>query len=86
MKTLTFYSDPGHAWLKVPIADLFRLGISDKISSYSYVHNDSAYLEEDCDASIYIEAIAPEEFEIKEIFKGNTPIRNYARYPTEEKS
>ncbi len=54
----TFYSDSGHGWLKVPFITLVVLGIKNKISSYSYVSNDSknVYLEEDCDASIFIEA------------------------------
>jgi hypothetical protein len=52
----TFYNDPGHGWLAVKVADLFLLGIAHKISTYSYMRGLTAYLEEDCDAGIYIEA------------------------------
>lgn len=54
----TFYTDPGHGWLEVPRVELIRLGIADKISSYSYESSDGAtvYLEEDDDAGKFIEA------------------------------
>lgn len=53
----TFYSDPGHAWLAVPRAELVELGIITKISHYSYQRGDTVYLEEDCDYSTYAEAL-----------------------------
>ena len=53
-KTYTFISDPGHGWLKVPLADLLELGITDRISQYSYHNGKYAFLEEDCDASIFV--------------------------------
>ena len=31
-----YITDAGHGWLKVPLAELLKLGIADKISSYSY--------------------------------------------------
>ena len=51
--------DSGHAWLRVDLADLFRSGIYEDISSYSYVDaaRGVAYLEEDCDAGTYLKAI-----------------------------
>lgn len=52
---LTFLSDPGHGWLRVPLQLLNDWNISDKISEYSYKTNNFAYLEEDCDASIFID-------------------------------
>jgi hypothetical protein len=57
MKTqkLTFHCDPSHAWLEVSIADLESLGITGLISAYSYAQGDKAYLEEDCDADLYIQ-------------------------------
>lgn len=48
---LSFYSDPGHGWLKVPLKLIKQLGMQKgSITSYSYVRGDYAYLEEDCDA------------------------------------
>ena len=56
METYTFYSDPGHSWLKVKISELVELNIQDKISIYSYINGEYAYLEEDCDAGIFLRA------------------------------
>jgi hypothetical protein len=54
--TFDFVSDPSHGWLKVPMAELERLGIVDQISIYSYVRGDMAYLEEDDDAGVFKQA------------------------------
>jgi hypothetical protein len=52
---LTFLSDPGHGWLRVPHKLLEDWNIDILISEYSYRTRDFAYLEEDCDASIFID-------------------------------
>jgi len=54
-----FWNDPGHGWLEVKRSDLVLLGIETKISGCSYQSGDrtKVFLEEDCDASIYIEAL-----------------------------
>ena len=54
--TLTFIEDPGHGWLRVPLADVAALGIQDEITPYSFVDNDYAYLEEDCDYGTFMNA------------------------------
>jgi hypothetical protein len=56
---LTFLSDPGHGWLRVPLVDIARSGIADSISRYSFidVSNSVAYLEEDCDVARYLAAL-----------------------------
>lgn len=51
---LSFYSDPGHGWLAVPLALLDRLGLVDQVSHYSYIRGRLAHLEEDCDASLFL--------------------------------
>lgn len=56
-----WHVDPAHAWLEVSEAELSRLGIRERISSYSYRHAGRAYLEEDRDAGIYLRAIAERE-------------------------
>jgi hypothetical protein len=53
----TFHSDAGHGWLEVRKRELEDLGLADKVSSYSYVRGDKVYLEEDCDASLFINAL-----------------------------
>lgn len=83
MKTFNMISDPSHGWLKVPVAELERLGIQDNISTYSYVRGDMAYLEEDCDMTTFLNARKErgEETKIKESH-GNkqSRIRGYKMY------
>jgi len=55
--TFVFFSDPGHGWLRVQRAKLQQLGIEEKITPYSYQRGRWAYLEEDCDAGTFIEAM-----------------------------
>jgi hypothetical protein len=50
---LDFYEDPGHGWLAVPLELLDRLGLVDKVSTYSYIRGRFAHLEEDCDYSLF---------------------------------
>lgn len=54
-----FYVDPGHGWLAVPVGDVARAGVLREISSCSYHDRQTAllYLEEDCDAPRYSEAV-----------------------------
>lgn len=52
-KVFDFISDPGHGWVKVPVILLQSLCISNNISGYSYMRGKFAYLEEDCDASLF---------------------------------
>jgi hypothetical protein len=54
---MNWLSDPGHAWLKVSLDKLIKSGVSHKISSFSYMHQGNAYLEEDCDAYTFLQAI-----------------------------
>lgn len=83
-KKLTFWSDPGHGWLEVPTAELKELGIENKISSYSYINweGSKAYLEEDCDAGVYLNKLKEngESFEFDERFSNNIFIRELPSY------
>lgn len=58
-RPLRFFSDAAHGWLEVPASELVRLGIANDISHYSFISTDGAlaYLEEDCDASRYVDAL-----------------------------
>ncbi len=56
MSAYTYYMDPGHGWLEVPMAEIVSLGIDEKISRYSYRDGDRAYLEEDCDLTMFAAA------------------------------
>ena len=83
-----FYSDPGHGWLKVSTAELRELGIADKITPYSYINGDSAYLEEDCDCSTFIDAWEKltgrawlaDQNKIQHFCNGESSIRRYDSY------
>ena len=88
-QTYVFFTDPGHGWLRVKRAELVALGIAEKISAFSYMHNDYAYLEEDCDAGIFLQAkfgsdISFAELErqgvLKDHYAENTVIRDYDSY------
>ena len=63
-QTYTYHQDPGHGWIEVSGAELGRLGLVNKISHYSYVKGSTVFLEEDCDASLWVQAkkAAGEEF------------------------
>lgn len=81
--TKKFYADPGHGWLAVKAKELAQLGIAGDISAYSYTRGDSVYLEEDSDASKYMQAMKDKGIEVKiEVSHTDrrSPIRSYDRY------
>lgn len=87
MKTKTYnvYADPSHAWVKVKIAELDKLGISRYISEFSYVRGDYAYLEADCDAGVLVDSLEARGVEPKFIFHHTdrqSKIRGYMRFTT----
>ena len=81
---LSFFSDPGHGWVRFSKARLVKLGIADKISRYSYQRGSNAFLEEDCDLTVLINALKGQGYtDIK--FKGTpsnrtSKIRGYSSY------
>lgn len=84
MKTkFHFVQDPSHGWLKVPVAELTRLGIQNNISSYSFIRDAMAYLEEDQDMKVFLEAREQrnEPVVLQEIIRNRqSRIRNYTAY------
>ncbi|HIE54011.1 MAG TPA: hypothetical protein EYP90_02320 [Chromatiaceae bacterium] len=64
---LTFIFDPGHGWLRVPLADIAALGIEGDISEYSFIDGRFAYLEEDCDYAVFAEACDAQNIPLPEI-------------------
>jgi hypothetical protein len=83
-RKLTFYTDPAHGWLEVPRADLDTLDIAHKISRYSYEKGAHVYLEEDCDAGLYLEAAKAKGWILtmdeKNEPRNDSPVRSFARY------
>ncbi len=79
--TKKFLSDYGHGWLSVKRKELEELGLLDKISTYSYTKGLSVYLEEDCDAGLYLKAQREKGVDVKISMGKRTkrsPIRGYA--------
>lgn len=83
-QSYTYFEDPGHAWLRVPLIEICP--IQDKISHYSYMKGKYAYLEEDCDAILFLKhkfgenlsyAELTEKGIIKTKYVEKTNIRNY---------
>jgi hypothetical protein len=88
-KKVPFYADPGHGWAKVTRTELRKLNLLDKISSYSYQRGKHVYLEEDCDLSLYIEALQLRGIQLKTDYNhtnNESRIRSYEHfsYLTEE--
>jgi hypothetical protein len=77
------HADAGHAWVAVKLAELKVLGIQSSISGYSYVRGKTAYLEEDCDAGLYIQAMRARGIEVafrEGSRRERSPIRGFDRY------
>jgi len=82
MSVYTFYQDPGHGWIDVSAEEVKRLGIAGQVSRYSYAHGDRVYLEEDCDAALFMDAKKGlgEPVQLVEVYQERTPIRHYEPY------
>jgi predicted acyltransferase (DUF342 family) len=82
-KTYTFYSDPSHGWLEVQRKELKELNILNNVSEWSYIKGEFVYLEEDCDANIFINAYKSKfgvNPKIYEPIEDNYEIRSYRRF------
>ena len=81
---IAFFSDPGHGWARVPKAKLVKLGIADKITSFSYQRGINVFLEEDCDLTTYVNALKAKGYtEFKFVGKSSnrmSKIRGYESY------
>lgn len=81
------YDDPGHGWIQVEKSELRRLGIADKISRCSYQRGKFAYLEEDCDFTLFYkrkeevgEKIDMSNDFIEHVTNNQSKIRGYEPY------
>lgn len=80
---LNVYNDPGHGWVAIKRAVLIKLGIEHKITPYSYQRGQTAYLEEDCDASTLIGAARDAGIALEFTEKycdRHSPIRSYETF------
>ena len=79
----TFHSDNGHGWLQVSKNELVNLGIENSISRYSYRNKNDVFLEEDCDASLFVNAMENKGIKIKYTYvkvNGDSFIRLLSKY------
>lgn len=79
-----FYSDPGHGWLAVKRKWLDELGLKFNVTHYSYQKGQTVYLEEDCDAGLFIQKmreVRGVEVKLQEKMTNlRSPIRSYEPY------
>lgn len=83
-----FHADPGHGWLAVKRTLLEELEILHKVSAFSYQRGKTVYLEEDCDYSLFYEALSSKgllshygTIMSKESYTNNSsPVRSYEQF------
>lgn len=77
-----FHADPGHGWIQASRKECEKLGILEKISSFSYQSQDgkTLYLEEDFDMTLYLNALGYNQSnnrpEFDDRYADNSFIRN----------
>lgn len=81
-RSFNYYSDPGHGWIAVKIKVLSELGLSPSdFTGYSYLRGKTIYLEEDDDASKFIETWVKKFGDrpniVRKYTNNNSPIRSY---------
>ena len=84
-KTIQVFEDAGHGWAKVPISELKSLDIKNQITSFSYVKDGFAYLEENKDFGTYLKVLKESEPNLSlkfehDYYDGQSEIRTYKRY------
>jgi len=80
--TFVHHTDPAHGWIEVSLGQIIAAGLMPSdFSEYSYRTKTKFYLEEDCDASKFVDAwrakIGPCEFTEK--YSHNSFIRRLSR-------
>ena len=80
---ITYFNDGGHGWYSVKRSKLAAMGVLGKVSGFSYQKGDSVYLEEDCDAGLFFNALTEEEkqsIKVIDSYSQACPVRNYERF------
>lgn len=82
MSNYIYHQDPSHGWVEVPMAELRALGIAGRISPWSYRDDETAYLEEDDDASLFLDTMCARgtPAELVVLRHEYSPVRNYLPY------
>ena len=83
---LTMHEDGGHAWLKVSMEFFNRTNRTmNSISCYSYEDKTNYYLEEDVDATLYLQNLKDQDIKINIHYLDDgdySPIRDLCRVST----
>lgn len=53
----SYYGYSNHGYLAVKLSDVIDLGIRNLITEYSFYNATTAYLEEDCDAPLFVKKL-----------------------------
>lgn len=80
---IIYHNDGSHGWYAVKRKKLESMGILNNVSGFSYERGETVYLEEDCDASLFFNALSEEEkqqIKVIDSYKNRSPIRNYTRF------
>lgn len=80
------YQDSGHGWLEVPTRELKAMGLESRITPYSYLNKDKAYLEEDLDAGTFLDmrGLLQTPFSVlSKYLDGSCYIRDFPHYRPE---
>ena len=88
-RPILYLQDPGHGWFSVKRAALDALGVLDRVTPYSYQRGASVYLEEDCDAGIFLAAYYGKHKALPKLkhsnSNGSSRIRGFNRLPRGER-
>ena len=90
MNRYVFHEDPGHGWLEVDRHELARFVDLSEVSYFSYQNDFSyqnggkVYLEEDCDAPLFLKALKDSGVEYELVEKvyptHDAPLRNFDHF------
>jgi hypothetical protein len=81
-----YHQDSGHGWLEVPAGEIIAMGLTEKITPYSYLRQGKAYLEEDVDMETFLNLrkLLPQAVDVKiNYLDGMSLIRDYPQYKSE---
>jgi len=80
---IIYHNDGGHGWYAVKRKKLETMGILNNVSGFSYERGETVYLEEDCDASLFFNALSEAEKQqiiVINSYQDRSPIRTYLRF------
>lgn len=78
---IEYFQDPGHGWLCVPLTIVQSWGI--RPSRFSYLDSANVYLEEDCDAALFLDTARSKGVEVEIVERhqdGKSWIRSLERF------